>query len=168
MSEPAADNRRAAAAGPVPRLKICVAASPGGHLVQARSLARAYDRHDYFYFTFSGPMAEEMKKTVRVRTIPNITRKNPVSWIGGAVLSAYVALVERPDVVISTGAGVVFFLCVFAKLLGAKLIFLESMAKVTRPTWTARMLYPFADLFLVQWPELVKFFPKAKYLGRLF
>jgi UDP-N-acetylglucosamine:LPS N-acetylglucosamine transferase len=80
----------------------------------------------------------------------------------------HAAVVERPDVVISTGAGAVVFFCVFAKLLGAKLIFLESMAKVKRPTWTARVLYPFADLFMVQWPGLLKFFPRAKFLGRLF
>ena len=70
--------------------------------------------------------------------------------------------------VITTGAGVVVFLCVFCKVLGAKLVFLESMAKVERPTLTARLLYPFADLFIVQWPGLREFFPKAQFVGRLF
>ena len=83
-------------------------------------------------------------------------------------MSGYVALIERPDVVISTGAGIVVFFCVFAKLLGAKLIFIESMARIERPTLTARFLYPFSDLFMVQWPDLLEYFPKAKYMGRLF
>ena len=137
-------------------------------MVQAKQLAPAYERYDYFYFTFSGGLATEMKKTTRIRMIPNIVRHNPISWLVGTVLSAYTAILERPDVVISTGAGVVVFFCIFAKLLGAKLIFLESMAKIEKPTLTARFLYPFADLFIVQWPNLVKFFPRAKFLGRLF
>jgi len=135
--------------------------------VEARQLAPVYEKYNHFYFTFSGGVAEELKKTSRVRDIPNIVRYNPLSWIIGAVMSGYIALIERPDVVITTGAGIVVFFCAFAKLLGAKLIFIESMARIERPTLTARMLYPFADLFFVQWPDLLEFFPKAKYMGRL-
>jgi UDP-N-acetylglucosamine:LPS N-acetylglucosamine transferase len=137
-------------------------------MVQAKQLALVYEKYDHFYFTFKGGVADEMKKTARVRAIPNIVRHNPISWIVGAVLSAYAVLVERPDVVISTGAGIVVYFCVFAKLLGAKLIFIESMARVKSPTLTARFLYPFSDLFIVQWPDLLKYFPRAKYMGRLF
>jgi len=135
--------------------------------VQAKQLAPVYEKYDHFYFTFSGGVAEEMKRNARVRTIPNVVRQNPASWIVGAILSAYIAIVEKPDIVISTGAGIVVFFCMFAKLLGAKLIFIESMARVVRPTLTARFLYPFSDLFIVQWPGLLKFFSKAKYLGRV-
>ena len=137
-------------------------------MVLAKQLAPVYDKYDHFYFTFKGGVADEMKKTSRVRAIPNIVRHNPLSWIVGALLSAHAVLVERPDVVISTGAGIVVFFCVFAKLLGAKLIFIESMACVERPSLTARFLYPFSDLFIVQWPDLLKYFPKAQYMGRLF
>lgn len=137
-------------------------------MVQVKELAPVYEKYEHFYFTFSGGVADEMKKTTRVRTIPDVIRYNPLSWFTGIILSLYIAAVERPDVVISTGAGAVVFFCIFAKIFGAKLIFLESMAKVTEPTWTARLLYPFADLFLVQWPNLLKFFPRAKFEGRLF
>ncbi len=150
------------------RLKICIACSTGGHLVEAKQLAPVYDKYEHFYFTFSGGVANEMRKSIRVRTVPNIVKHNPLSWLVGAVLSFYIVVVERPDVVITTGAGIVVFYCVFAKLLGAKLIFIESMARIERPTLTARMLYPFADLFFVQWPGLLKYFPKAKFVGRLF
>ena len=148
-------------------LEICVACSPGGHMIQAKALASAYEKYNHFFFTFSCPFAKELRKTSRIYTIPNIYRKNPFSWIIGAIMSLYVAIIKRPDVVISTGASVVVFFCIFTKLIGAKLIFIESMAKVERPTLTARMLYPFADMFFVQWPGLLKYFPRAKYMGRL-
>ena len=137
-------------------------------MVQAKQLASVYETYDHVYVTFAGGVADEMKKSTKVRTVPDFVRRNPLSWVAVVACSFRAAVAERPDVVISTGAGAVVFFCVFAKLLGAKLIFLESMAKVTHPTWTARVLYPFADLFMVQWPGLLKFFPKAKFLGRLF
>jgi len=137
-------------------------------MVQAKQLAPVYEKYDHFYVTHKGGVAERMKRTCRVRAIPDILRSHPLSWFKGVIASLYMASIERPDIVITTGAGAVVFYCIFAKILGAKLIFIESMARVERPTWTARMLYPFADLFLVQWPGLLKFFPRAKYLGRLF
>jgi len=149
------------------RLKICIAASPGGHLVQISQVAVVYEKHDYFYFTFHGAVADSLRDGARVHTVPNVVRSRPLSWLRGAIGSFLVVIKERPDVVITTGAGVVVFLCVFAKLLGAKLIFIESMARIEKPTLTARFLYPFSDLFFVQWPQLLTYFPKAKYAGRL-
>src|SRR4030042_3475460 len=148
--------------------RIAIACSAGGHMVQARQLEPVYTKYDHFYFTVSGEIADKMRKTTRVRSIPNIFRFNPLSWISGMILSAGIALIERPDIVISTGSGVTVFFCIFTKLLGAKLVFIESMAKVEKPTITARMLYPFTDLFIVQWSNLLEFFPKAIYVGRLF
>lgn len=135
-------------------------------MVQVKQLASIYEKHEHFYFTFKGGVANEMKKASSVCAIPNIVRHNPLSWFVGAFLSLVIVIRKRPDVVITTGAGIVVFFCVFAKLLGAKLIFIESLAKVQKPTLTARFLYPFCDLFIVQWPGLLKYFPKAKYLGR--
>lgn len=149
-------------------MKIAIACSTGGHMVQVKQLAVVYEKYEHFYFTFAGGVADELRKDKKVYAIPNIVRRNPLSWLVGAFLSLRIAFKERPDVVITTGAGIVVFFCIFAKLFGAKLIFLESMARVESPTLTARILYPFADLFLVQWPGLQKFFPKAKFVGRLF
>jgi len=149
------------------KLKIAIAASPGGHLVQIRQLESVFKKYNYFYFTFHGRVAEELAVSAKVHAIPNIVRNNPLSWVIGSWLSLKIAIHERPDVIITTGAGVVVFFCFFCKLLGSKLIFIESAAKVERPTMTARMLCPFSDLFFVQWPSLQMFFPKAKYLGRL-
>jgi UDP-N-acetylglucosamine:LPS N-acetylglucosamine transferase len=150
------------------KIRIAIACSTGGHMVQAKQLASVYEKYDHFYFTFSGGVADEIKKNNHVYSIPNIVKRNPMSWIVGAILSFNIAIKKRPDVVITTGAGIVVFFCLFAKLFGAKLIFIESMARIESPTLTARMLYPFADLFFVQWPGLLKYFPRAKYMGRLF
>ncbi|MBN2133428.1 MAG: polysaccharide biosynthesis protein [Sedimentisphaerales bacterium] len=149
------------------RFKICIACCPGGHMVQAKHLACVYEKYDHFYVTYPGGVAEGMRQVSRVRTVPDVLRSRPLSWFKGIIVSLYVAGSERPDIVITTGAGAVVFFCIFAKMLGAKLIFIESMAKVKTPTLTARFMYPLADLFLVQWPNLLPYFPRAKYYGRL-
>ena len=127
-----------------------------------------YEKHDYFYFTFDCEVAEKLRSEAPVYSIPNIERYNPLSWLMTALRSYRIIRKERPDVVLTTGAGIVIFLCLFAKWAGAKLIFVESMAKVTSPTMTARILSPFSDLLIVQWPELLQKFPKAKFYGRMF
>jgi beta-1,4-N-acetylglucosaminyltransferase len=148
-------------------IKIAIAASPGGHLVQVRQLAPLYEKYPHFFFTFSNPVAAELSKTAKVYAICNMVRCNPWSWVSGFYQSLRVAIKERPDVILTTGAGVVVMFCFLSKILGAKVIFIESMAKIESPTLTARLLYPIADLFIVQWPKLKSHFPRAHYWGRL-
>lgn len=75
---------------------------------------------------------------------------------------------EKPDFVITTGALIAFPFCIFAKLRGTKIIYIESFARVNNQSLTGKLVYPFADLFLVQWEPLLKFYPKAKYVGGIF
>ena len=75
---------------------------------------------------------------------------------------------EKPDVVITTGALVAFPICLIAKIFGKHIIYIESFARVNSRSLTGRLLYPISDLFLVQWEEMLKFYPKAKYVGGIF
>ena len=92
---------------------------------------------------------------------------NAVKYLKNFAQSLLLVLRDRPDYVISTGAGMAIPTCVIGKLLGAKLIFVETAARVHTPSRTGRLLYPLADLFLVQWEPLLKDYPKAKYGGVL-
>lgn len=149
------------------RLRVVIACSSGGHFTQVKRLATVYEKYDHAYFTFRGGVADELAKTQTVISVPNIHRRNPFSLLRNSFYSIKEVIKSRPDVIITTGAGVVVPFCVISKLLGTKLIYIESMARIHSPTITARILYPFADLFIVQWPNLLEYFPKAKYIGRL-
>ena len=76
--------------------------------------------------------------------------------------------VEKPDYIISTGALATFPVCVIGKLRGVKIIYIESFARVDDASMTGKLMYPIADLFLVQWEEMLKIFPKAIYAGGIF
>jgi UDP-N-acetylglucosamine:LPS N-acetylglucosamine transferase len=67
---------------------------------------------------------------------------------------------ERPRLVISTGADVAVPVCLLARLAGARLVFVETGGELA-PSLAGRLLYPFADLFIVPWPEKLRAFPRA-------
>jgi len=85
------------------------------------------------------------------------------------LVQSFVMLIKiRPRAVISTGGGMTIATCLLGKLLGARLVFIESGARVTTPSRTGRLMYRYADLFIVQWEPMLEHFPKAVYGGMLF
>tara|TARA_B110001450_G_scaffold250548_1_gene269388 strand:- start:448 stop:963 length:516 start_codon:yes stop_codon:yes gene_type:complete len=47
-----------------------------------------------------------------------------------------------------------------------RIIYIESFARVKTLSLTGKIVYPFVDRFIVQWPELIQ--GKAEYLGKLY
>ena len=84
------------------------------------------------------------------------------------IKSIRILLLERPDVVICTGVLAMIPICLLAKLLGKKLIYIESFAKVTSATETGKLLYKYADRFYVQWQSMIDIYPNAIYLGGIY
>jgi UDP-N-acetylglucosamine:LPS N-acetylglucosamine transferase len=74
----------------------------------------------------------------------------------------------RPAVVLSTGAGVAVSFSLVAKLFfGARIVFVETITRVHRPSLTGRLMYWIVDDFFYQWPSLEPFFPRGRCLGPL-
>jgi predicted nucleotidyltransferase len=92
---------------------------------------------------------------------------NMLKYIWNFLQSLWLVLRERPHAIINTGGGMTIATSLLGKLFGARLIYIESAARVQSPSRTGRLLYPYTDLFLVQWERLLKEFPKAKYGGPL-
>jgi beta-1,4-N-acetylglucosaminyltransferase len=85
-----------------------------------------------------------------------------------AASQSLIALIrERPKAVIGTGPAIVVPVSVVGKLLGVRVIFVETGSRVSRLSLTGRIMYHLADIFFVQWPVLQQAYPKAIYAGRL-
>jgi len=84
-----------------------------------------------------------------------------------------VALIARirPELIICNGPGTCVPICYSAflmRLLGINeptIIFVESFCRVKSLSITGKLLYPIADRFIVQWPELADKYSSAEYLG---
>lgn len=75
--------------------------------------------------------------------------------------SASIILRERPDVLISTGAGAVYFPLIWGRLLGAKIVAVESFARFDRPSAFAKFAFPLAHRQVVQSGALASYWPSA-------
>lgn len=146
-------------------MKVCVAASAGGHLSQLLKLADCWAGYETVYLTTAEVVREGLSELGRVYVVGQCNRQQPVRVLKVLWRCIGVVLRERPDVLISSGAAAGGMACILGKLLGAKVIWLDSITNVQRISLSGRMVRPFADLFLVQWPELARRYRKVEYAG---
>ncbi len=145
------------------KLKLCLACSAGGHLTELMQLEEAFQGYPRFIVTFRREDTEKLGERVYYLTDP---KRNPLKLLVNFLQSLVVVLRERPSVVITTGAGVVVPLCYLAKLLGSKVIYIESFARINSKSLSGLLIYPLADLFFVQWKQLLEEYGnKAQYGG---
>ena len=141
--------------------------SSGGHLTQLYRLKPWWEQHDRRWVTFDTADATSLLAGETVawahypttRNIPNALRNLRLAW---RLLRS-----ERPDVVVSDGAGVAVPFFVIAKVAGLG----HRLPRGVRPdrsrTLTGRLCAPFTDLFCVQWPEQQALYPGSRLIGRL-
>lgn len=147
-------------------MKICLAFSAGGHFTEMRRIMEAFEGHDIFFATIKAKSTENLPNAYFVRdtTGPTIIHM-AFNMLIITIQSLRILLKEKPDVVVSTGADVTIPICYLAKLLGAKVIFIESVCRVMDLSPTGKIVYPVTDLLLVQWEKLAKKYNTAKYWG---
>jgi UDP-N-acetylglucosamine:LPS N-acetylglucosamine transferase len=124
-------------------LKVCLAASAGGHLSQLRKLG----------------------ESSKVYVVGECNREHPLRVVRVLWRCVQVIRRERPDVVISTGAAPACLVALLGRLWGARLVWVDSITNVERLSLSGRLVRPFADLFLVQWPDLAERYRGAEYRG---
>ena len=149
------------------RLRVCLICSVGGHLKQLLKLSDAWKGTEYFYVLFYKPIIDSFRQQERVYLVVSPERSLPL-FVLNALQSAWVFLRTRPDVVISTGAGVAIATCYIAKLFGKRIVYVEDWCQVDSPGLTGRIIYPIAGLFFIQRESLRRFYPKAVFGGELF
>jgi UDP-N-acetylglucosamine:LPS N-acetylglucosamine transferase len=79
-----------------------------------------------------------------------------------------ILLKEKPDVILSTGAGPIVPFAIIGRLFfNVKIIYIETLTKVLSPSLTGKIMYYLAHDFFYQWKGLKMFFPKGVYGGNL-
>lgn len=152
------------------KIKICFAASSGGHYEQLLMLKPLMEKYDSFVITEKTNYSAETKgeKIYYLNQVNRKEKKFIWTMIQNVWKSIGIYRKEKPDVIICTGVLAMIPICMISKMMGKELIYIESFAKVTSPTETGKLLYKFADRFYVQWESMLKFYPKAVYLGGIY
>jgi UDP-N-acetylglucosamine:LPS N-acetylglucosamine transferase len=142
------------------RNKVLAVASGGGHWVQLLRVAPAFECCDVAYVTVQSSYRSQIPGR-RFHTINDATRWNKLALAWMALRLVWIFCRERPDFVISTGAAPGYFALRLGRLLGAKTIWIDSIANVESLSLTGQKVGRFADMWLTQWPHLAQ--PEGPY-----
>jgi len=149
------------------KLKICLVSSSGGHLNQLLKLSDSWAEQESFYITTSEVVRDKLKNTGPVYVVGECNREHPVKVLRVLFSCISIMIRERPDVVISTGAAAGCIGCFLGKLMGAKVIWVDSITNVEHISMSGAMVRYIADVFFVQWPELARKYKNVKFYGAL-
>lgn len=147
------------------KLWICLVASAGGHISQLIKLAGSWEVYDTFCITTTEVVAEGLQKYGKVYIVGECNRQHPIRAVKVLLWCIRIVFRERPDVVISTGAAAGCMTCFLGKLIGAKVVWIDSITNVKKLSLSGRMVRHIADLFLAQWPEIAEQNSNVEYVG---
>ena len=144
-------------------MKVCIVSSCGGHLTEVRCLRAAYESYEHFYVLNDHV---HLPPDMQGRTL--FIRHSERDWLFLVNLweAWRILRKERPQVILSTGAGpAVPFALVGRLLYRTHVVFVETLTRIERPSLTARIMYWLADDFFYQWQSLSRYFPKGRHGG---
>lgn len=145
--------------------KCALVGSSGGHLLQLIALEPLWRHWDRFWVTFRKTDATSLLNGERTYWASFPTNRNVPNLIRNSGQAIRVLWRERPDLIISTGAGAAIPYFVLGRLFGAKLVYLEVYDRVDSSTVTGRICRPFCHLFAVQWEEQQRLYSGATLVG---
>lgn len=156
-------------------IRICLAGSGGGHVRQLLDLEAAWGKHDHFFISEDTALSRSIGENHRTHYVAHVALGQarlgaPWRMVSAGLRNFFqtgrIICRERPDILISTGAGAVFFAVVWARLVGARVVIVESFARFHRPSVFAKLAAPFAHHKVVQskaleghWPDAAVFDP---------
>lgn len=147
---------------------LCLAASGGGHVRQLLDLKPLWQDYPHFFVTEDTALGRSIARDEDTEFVPHFAwgqarLGRPVHMFMAAWRSiwqsARIILRRRPDAVITTGAGSQLFIVLWARMLGAKIILVDSFARFGFPSKFARVAGPLAHLRIVQSAESGKHWP---------
>lgn len=146
-------------------MKVCLVTSSGGHLTETLQLLDMFADDEIFFVTWSGAREADVSAIAPAYFLETFGT-SPWRVLCSMPRVLRIVLTEKPDVIVSLGAEIALPFFFLAKPLRIKTVFIESWCRIHGLSKTGRLLYPLADAFYVQWPQLLDVCgPKARYEG---
>ena len=149
-------------------MKVCLVGSSGGHLTHLYMLKPFWQDQERFWVTFDKEDARSLLAGEQMFPCHVPTNRNLKNLIRNTFLAWRLLRREKPDLILSSGAAVAVPFFYLGKLFGAKTAYLEVFDRIDKSTLTGKLVQPVADLFVVQWEEMLQVYPKSVNLGSIF
>ncbi|XP_023243303.1 UDP-N-acetylglucosamine transferase subunit ALG14 homolog [Centruroides sculpturatus] len=176
--------------------KLMVVMGSGGHTYEmVQLIARLNEKYTPIVYIIAETDVNSEKKVHELETFKMIVKQGEgsyliekiprsrelhQSWLSSVATTLYaiiysipLVLKHQPDLIICNGPGTCIPICAVAFLNSVvaikkiTIVYVESICRVKTLSLSGRILYYFADHFLVQWPQLFEKYPRSKYFGRL-
>ena len=152
---------------------VLLVCSTGGHLLQLLALREVWEAGPRAWVTFDKSDARTLLRDESVvyafgptnRTFGLVAVHNTVRNL---LLAWRVIGRLQPRVVLTTGAGVAVPFAWVGRLRQARVVYVESLTRIDRPSLSCRLIAPVADRIYGQWPEFAAGMRKARYAGSVF
>jgi len=136
------------------RKRVLAVASGGGHYAQLRRIRPAWRGCDVHYVSTLRDYASQLEPEASFSYVNDANRNAKSRVLVQAVRMLWIVIRIRPDIVVTTGAAPGYFAIRFGKLLGARTIWIDSIANANELSMTGQLARKHSDLWLTQWPEL--------------
>jgi beta-1,4-N-acetylglucosaminyltransferase len=146
-------------------VRVMLVASTGGHLAQLLNLEQCWAEHDRHWVTFDKPDAVAALSAESVTWAHHPVTRHIPNAVRNLVLAVRTLRWTRPDVIVSTGAGVALPFFLAARFFGVRTVYVEAFERIDRPALTGILCYPITDQFCLQWEEQSRIFPDGVYVG---
>lgn len=139
---------------PGPPKRVLIVTSVGGHLTEVMRLAPLLEGHHVTLVVNEEARVPDYPFAAVYRIV-HAERDWRVAF--NFAEAARILEAERPDVLLSTGAGPVVPFAVLSRLaMRTRVVFVETAAAVREPTLTGRLMHPLAHDLFYQWPDLAQ------------
>lgn len=133
--------------------RVLAVSSPGGHWQQLTSIRGAFEGMDITYITTSKEAAITVAPA-RLLVVPDCNRDEPIKLFACALMTLRLVRQLRPDVVVTTGAAPGLFAVMAGRVLGARTVWIDSLANSERLSLSGRIAKHFVSLCITQWSHL--------------
>jgi len=134
-------------------MKVLLISSSGGHWIQMSRVKDAF-KDDQVFYASTEKSYHQHNPNEEFFYIPDASRWNKFKLIWQALSVLWLLLKLRPDVILTTGASVGLFALFLGKKLGARTIWLDSIANSEELSLSGQKAKKYADLYLTQWEHL--------------
>ena len=148
-------------------MKVGFVCSAGGHQTQLWWLRRWWREHTRFWVTFDLPDARGRLAEERVYWGHHPTNRHLLHFARNLALARRVLEHERPDVLVSNGAGIAVPFFLVGRAMGIGLVFTEVYDRIDEPSLTGKLVRPLADEIVLQWEAQLSAYPEGRVLGTL-
>lgn len=135
------------------RPRLLALASGGGHWVQLQRLRPAFEGFETAYVSMFPSYAEQVAGS-RYYMVPDASRFDLRSFIPVFFKALGIMLRERPRAVVTTGSAPMLAFILLGRLIGARTLWVDSIANSERMSSSGRMAKRLAHRVISQWPEV--------------